>query len=95
LIQNGAKLVAKVQDILEELNCPSFSVQPKTEEKVWPQFTDREAIVLDLLGRDPKHFDDLVRGSGMSIPELAGCILTLTLKEALIELPGKLYVKRI
>jgi DNA processing protein len=95
LIQNGAKLVAKVQDILEELNCPSFFARPEREEKKGPQFTDREAVVLDLLGQNPVHFDDLVRGTGMTVPELSGCILTLTLKHALIELPGKLYVKRV
>jgi DNA processing protein len=95
LIQNGAKLVTTLKDILEELNCALSPIQPKEEEPDWSQFTERETAVLDLLSREPVHFDELVRGTGMSIPEVAGCILTLTLKEALVELPGKLYVKRV
>ena len=94
LIQRGAKLVTEVDDILSELGRPLSPVQPEREEVEWTEFSDRETKILNLLGPDPVHFDELVRGSGMSVPEVSGCLLTLMLKGVLDELAGKLYVKK-
>ena len=95
LIQRGAKLVTRVDDILNELEHRFSPIQPESEEVEWHDFTDREMKILNLLRPDPVHFDELVRGSGMSVPEVSGCLLTLTLKGALYELSGKMYVKKI
>ena len=98
LIQQGAKLVGRPEDIFEEIaQTPPLKGKPgddESENEAWKEVTKREMKILCQLGRKPVHFDSLVRGSGMSVPEVSGCLLTLILKQALIELPGKLYMRK-
>src|SRR5436305_893297 len=59
LIQQGAKLVQGVEDILEELNITSVGEQ-LAFRAVTPD-DPVESSVLDLLTGEPVHVDDIVR----------------------------------
>ncbi|HHX65862.1 MAG TPA: DNA-protecting protein DprA, partial [Chloroflexi bacterium] len=64
LIQRGeAKLVTRVEDILEELNLRQVAQQSEVREIV-PD-TPEERTLLAHIGVDPVHIDDLVRHSGL------------------------------
>jgi DNA processing protein len=80
LIQDGAKLVINVSDILDELNIAHTEVQTQTiTERIAPA-NRTEAELLQHLGADPIHIDDLVRISGLPIALVSSTLTILELK---------------
>lgn len=80
LIQDGAKLVMSVQDILEEVDSTYEWVETRTQtEKVVPA-DDNEAALLAILGHDPIHIDDLVRLSQLPIATVSSTLTLMELK---------------
>jgi DNA processing protein len=80
LIQDGAKLVMKVEDILNELNMTYTIVQAKAATETVSPANGNEAALLQLLGADPIHIDDLVRQSGLSVSTVSSTLTILELK---------------
>lgn len=80
LIQEGAKLVMGVPDILAELNIQytKKEMRQKTQQVV-PE-NPIENTVLHLLEADPIHVDDLIRSSGLSASDVAATLTILELK---------------
>lgn len=84
LIKQGAKLVERAQDILEELG--HFATSPILQIAVpenHPLFTH--------LGFDPVDIDSLIQRSGLTIEELSAILLRLELEGTIATLPGGLY----
>ncbi|HEX2905619.1 MAG TPA: DNA-processing protein DprA [Phototrophicaceae bacterium] len=80
LIQDGAKLVMTVEDILEELNIVHTAVQTsKVTERIIPA-NDIESRLLEHLGADPIHVDDLTRLSGLPVATVSSTLTILELK---------------
>lgn len=80
LIQDGAKLVMRAEDILDELNIAYSNVQTRTHtEKIAPA-NDIEAQILQVLTADPIHVDDLARQCGLPIATVSGTLTILELK---------------
>jgi DNA processing protein len=80
LIQDGAKLVMNVNDILDELNIAQTQLQTRTiTERIVPA-NETEARLLELLGTDPVHVDDLTRLSGLPIASVNSTLTVLELK---------------
>ena len=79
LIQQGAKLVQSVEDILEELNLAMIPERLKAE-KILPE-TPEEALILDHLSRQPQHIDELTNRV-----ELPAALVSSTL--TMMELKG-------
>jgi len=80
LIQDGAKLVMTVGDILEELNIAYNIVQTQTvTERIVPA-NKTEAELLQYLSADPLHIDDLVRLCGLSVAIVSSTLTILELK---------------
>jgi DNA processing protein len=80
LIQDGAKLVTRVEDILTELNIAHERSETRLmTERIAPASALEEQI-LDYLGFDPIHVDDLVRQSGLSVAIVNSTLTILELK---------------
>jgi DNA processing protein len=80
LIQDGAKLVMDVEDILSELHIARTNIQVKTStERVAPA-NDLESQVLKNLSADPLHVDDLARLCGLPIATITATLTILELK---------------
>ncbi len=80
LIQDGAKMVINVHDILDELNIVHNVVETRIQtERIVPA-NKIEAQVLNNLSTDPIHIDELVRLSGLSIAEVSSTLTLLELK---------------
>lgn len=79
LIQQGAKLVTGVEDVLEELNL-SMVPEKAAVQMTMPE-TAEEALLLTYLTHQPRHIDELIRQA-----ELPSALVSSTL--ALMELKG-------
>ena len=93
LIQEGAKLVTQVEDVLEELNLSMLASEqlplpglPATEEP-------EEAALLGALEFEPQHVDDLSRRCGLPIPVVTSTLALLEIK-GLVRLTGRMSYAR-
>lgn len=85
LLRQGARLVTGVEDILEELGW-------KVESKPAPQVVDPLAQkVLEIIGRQAVHIDELATGLGMRAGEVGSALLMLELQGVVRQLPGMRY----
>lgn len=80
LIQEGAKLVMRASDVLDELNVTysNHVVQQKTET-IAPAGAI-ETQILNLLDTEPLHIDEIVRKTGLETAQVASTLAILELK---------------
>lgn len=93
LIKQGAKLVEKVDDILDELD---LFIDNKTAADGVKQMTlddAEEDKLLTMIPFQPIHVDEIARLSGLPLSRLNGILLNLELKGFLNQLPGKYFVR--
>jgi DNA processing protein len=94
LIQEGAKLVMTVEDILDELNIAHDVVQTRlVTEQVVPA-SDAEKCVLEYLDTDPIHIDDLVKLCGLPVAEVSSTLTILELK-GVAQMVGHMQYSRV
>lgn len=80
LIQDGAKLVTGAEDILNELNVAYSTAQTqRIAERIQPANAE-EAQLLEHLGTEPLHIDDLARLSGLPMAFVSSMLTMLELK---------------
>ncbi len=80
LIQDGAKLVMRVSDVLQELNMSHLHSQARIEtERVHPE-NDTESLIMQQLGADPIHIDVIVRQTNLSTATVSSSLTMLELK---------------
>jgi DNA processing protein len=98
LIQDGAKLVQDVEDILQELPDlrrapgPLFAAaapESRVEETAGPTPEDP---LLALLGSEPMQLEELVQASALPVKDILIRLTLLELQGLVKELPGKCYV---
>ncbi len=93
LIQDGAKLVLRVRDILDELDVVYDKQQTSVKtEQIAPE-NETEAIVFRHLNADPIHVDDVARLSGLAI-EIVSSTLTILELKGLAETAGPMQYCR-
>ncbi|MBN2290716.1 MAG: DNA-processing protein DprA [Candidatus Glassbacteria bacterium] len=95
LIQQGAKLVQTVPDVLSELgSLPAARPGCAGQERpaaLEPALSREERRVFDRLSREPVHVDELAESLEIDISILLGILLRLQMKQLVREYPGKLY----
>ncbi|MGW8287573.1 MAG: DprA-like winged helix domain-containing protein, partial [Desulfobulbales bacterium] len=100
LLQQGAKLVHSIDDIVEELSAGTlFKNQDRPasyiqEQKNVMQLNQEEATLFACLDVYPLTIDELVRESGFSPQKANELLLLLELKGFVESLPGKSFQKR-
>ncbi len=92
LIQQGAKAVTSVQDILEELDL--VMVAEQQEARLSIPTSDLEDRILALLADTPKHVDEIVRALGEEASQIMSTLTLMELK-GLIRQIGPLQYRRI
>lgn len=91
LIQQGAKLVLRVEDILEELNLTM--VPQQTEMKELIPTTDTETDLLRYISKEPVHIDEVCRQSGLPASTVSSVLTMLELKGLVRQMGPTAYVR--
>ncbi|MDT8307684.1 MAG: DNA-processing protein DprA [Anaerolineae bacterium] len=90
LIQQGAKLVTSVEDVLEELNLTMVTQQVAVQMAL-PESAE-EAALLAHLSPQPVHVDELTRASGLSSAQVGSTLALMELKGMVQQVGGMKYV---
>lgn len=90
LIQEGAKLVQNVEDVLEELNM--MMVQEKTAVQMAMPESAEEAQLLGNLTHQPMHIDDLTRRVELPSALVSSTLTLMELKGMVRQVGGMQYV---
>lgn len=89
LIQQGAKLVRQISDIIDELNLGTVTSQLEFVEVVAENETEK--CVLSHLSAEAKHIDEVCRSSGMSASLVSSTLAVMELKGLVRQLGGMNY----
>ena len=90
LIQEGAKLVRKVDDIFEEINGLSLSAHHKQQDI---PLSGIEKRIYDQLNYEPQHIDIIARSCNLSTHEILSVLLSLELKNLIRQMAGKNFLR--
>lgn len=90
LIQQGAKMVTGVDDILEELNLTQASQQMEVSSLI-PANPAEEAL-LHQLSTEPRHMDEIVRDSGLPTADVSATLVMMELKGMVRQVGNMMYV---
>ncbi|MBI4033284.1 MAG: DNA-protecting protein DprA [Candidatus Blackburnbacteria bacterium] len=90
LLKNGAKLVEKVEDILEELKIEE-RVKSDESKRTLPE-TKEERRIMEILKKDSLDIDSLVRISGLDTGKVLGTLTGMELK-GMVKNIGGVYTK--
>lgn len=90
LIQEGAKMVCAVGDILEELNLTMVGEQTQVRAAIPENPT--EAALLARLSAEPTHVDELGRALGLPIAQVSSTLALMELKGMVRQVGGMNFV---
>jgi DNA processing protein len=91
LIQDGAKLVACVDDILDELNLGMVVHQLQMPVGAEPD-DPTEAALLAALSAEPTHIDDVARQANMAVADVSSALTMMELKGLVRQVGALSYV---
>jgi DNA processing protein len=78
LIQEGAKLVSRIGDILEELNMSAAACQPQIPGL--DADNPVESLLLQQITAEPRHIDEICRAAGAPASIVSGALTMLEIK---------------
>ncbi len=90
LIQQGARPVWSVDDILSDLG-----VKARAVERAQVKVSAEEKTVLEFLTGEPRHIDDICDKLGIPVSALLSLLLQLELKGLVRQMPGKVFVREV
>ncbi|MBI4498865.1 MAG: DNA-protecting protein DprA [Chloroflexi bacterium] len=91
LIQQGAKLVTRVEHLLEELNLKAVAQQLEMKELL-PPLGAEEELLLAQLSAEPVHIDAVRRSVGLPTATVSSTLALLELKGLVRHIGGMNYV---
>ena len=91
LIQQGAKLVLSVEDVLEELQLGRVVAQTAVQLAL-PESAE-EAALLAYLSAQPVHVDELCRQTGLPTNQVGSTLTMMELKGIVQQVGGMRYVR--
>jgi DNA processing protein len=91
LIQQGAKLVQTVQDVLEELNLTMVPHQMEMQQLM--PATDTESDLLHHISKEPVHIDEVCRRSGLPVSTVSSVLAMMELKGLIKQMGPMAYVR--
>jgi len=90
LLQQGAKLVERVEDILEELHL----VRSAPQAPMAPSLQGMEAVVFAHLDVEPEHVDRLAARCGLPVFAVSRTLTALECRGLAVAWPGARYARR-
>ena len=90
LIQDGARPVMDVRDILEALNL--FLIPQQVEMQAVLPDNDEESKLLKLISHEPCHVDELIRESELPTTTVTSTLMMMELKGMIRQVGGMQYV---
>ena len=97
LLQDGAKLVTSVEDILEELRLtPQPVVGTVASDAVGetqPFAEAQQQVLACVSGDEPRYIDLIAEESGLEMSAVSSLLSQLELRHAVRQLPGKRFVR--
>jgi DNA processing protein len=82
-VELGAQWLYDLEDVFRSLEEPPAAPAPRTDPG--------EQLLLDLLGSEPQHPDELVKRSGLPAPAVSRALLTLSLDSVVVDGPDGRY----
>ena len=93
MIRNGTTLVSSGAEIIRDINPRLFHPLQPVKKSISIELTDQEQMILEVLGQDPVHIDELAHSVDMDITSLLEILLKLELKNAVQQIGGKQFVR--
>ncbi len=90
LIQQGAKLITCVEDVLEEIQVEQI-IHQQAFQMALPESAE-EAALMPILSREPQHIDDLAKLAKLPSKEVSSTLTLLELKGMVQHVGGMKYV---
>lgn len=91
LIKEGAKLVERPEDILEEIL--PHGVKSKEDKRLNIPLTESEKKIYEVLNI-PKHIDIITGESGLNPGEVSAILMNLEIKGLVSQHPGKVFARK-
>ncbi len=92
LLKQGAKMVTKVGDILEELKLSNYPINKLSNQQInekYKNLSKEEIKILELLQNESLHFDEIVKKSGINASQLGGLLTMMEMKKLVNSLNGE------
>ena len=95
LIQNGAKLVQSVEDIVEEFRTPLRGTPSPGPDPMplMEGLSEEERTILEALSGEARHIDAVAAATGLQTGRALGILLSLELAGLVRQRPGKLFAR--
>jgi DNA processing protein len=96
LLKQGAHLVERDQDVLDALGDVAKALappRPKRRRAPQPELSPDQAAVLQAVGDEPTHIDDITVAAGLPPQAVSGALMVLELKKQVTQLQGKTFVR--
>jgi DNA processing protein len=90
LIRQGARIVVRAQDIVEEL-APVLKGFIKSAKAEKAEISSEEKAICDIMTGEPRHVDALSRQSGLTASKTLALLLHLELKGVVKQTEGKMF----
>jgi DNA processing protein len=93
LIRQGATPVASAAEVLESLGLHPAAAMPAGQTRPLPLLDADEAAMLEVLGREPRHVDEVARALGRRVSDVSAALALLEIKGLARHVGAMAYVQ--